>query len=273
MEQITPQIFTSVIDYYLPEPHSSLLNGMLFGINLSTSQEFYEKLKAVGLLHIVVLSGMNITLLGSIILTTLSGISRKISIVITMLVIIIFIAFVGIQAPIVRSGFMGILTLVAFITGRKAYVAFSLFLSAVFILIFWPSWITSISFQLSYGATLGIILFGQTREIKSENLLLKLINVIKKDIKLSLAAQVFTAPLIFIYFKQISFISPVSNLLVSFLIGPIMVLGFLTAVLGKINYSLGIIPAYICYGVLSYMIFIIETLSKLPYAFFDFQPK
>ncbi|OGK26489.1 hypothetical protein A2954_00020 [Candidatus Roizmanbacteria bacterium RIFCSPLOWO2_01_FULL_37_12] len=270
MEQFTPQIFTSVINSYLPEPHASLLNGMLFGINLKTSKIFYEELKVVGLLHIVVLSGMNITLLGSIILNIFSFFGKSISGLITILIIIFFIIFVGAQAPIVRAGFMGVLTLVAFLYGRKNYVLFALFLSAVFIFIFQPSWLGSISFQLSYGATLGIILFGQTKDFKSQNFLEKIFLALWKNLKVSLAAQLFTAPIIFIYFKQISLIAPVSNLFVSFLIGPLTLLGFITAILGKINYSLGLIPAYICYGLLSYMIFVIETLSKLPFVYFKF---
>jgi hypothetical protein len=47
-------IFTSVINSYLPEPHASLLNGILFGVSLKASKTFFEQLKIVGLLHIVV---------------------------------------------------------------------------------------------------------------------------------------------------------------------------------------------------------------------------
>ena len=129
----TPEIFTSVINSYLPEPHASLLNGMIFGINLHTSQAFYEQLKIVGLLHIVVLSGINITLLASIIALSTSFLGRLVSSLITVLIIVFFIAFVGVKAPIVRAGFMGILTLVAFITGRRKQAIYILFWSVIFI--------------------------------------------------------------------------------------------------------------------------------------------
>lgn len=88
--------------------------------------------------------------------------------------------------------------------------------------------------------------------------------------RLTIAAQIFTAPIIFLYFKQISLISPLSNLLVAETIPPLMIFGFLTAILGKINYFLGLIPAYICYGILSYMVWVIETLAKLPFIFLQF---
>ena len=38
---IDPSIFTSVINSYLPEPEASLLNGMIFGVSLKTTKEFY----------------------------------------------------------------------------------------------------------------------------------------------------------------------------------------------------------------------------------------
>ncbi|MFA6016934.1 MAG: ComEC/Rec2 family competence protein [Patescibacteria group bacterium] len=258
---ITPAIFTNVINYYLPEPHASLLNGIIFGVNLKTTKEFYQQLKVVGLLHLVVLSGINITLLSSIISSSTKFLSKLLSTLITILLVFLFVIFVGPQAPIIRAAFMGILTHVAIITGRKNYTLYALFLSFIFISVFWPAWLKTVSLQLSYGATLGIILFGQTQSN----------NYIWKNIKLTLAAQIFTVPIIFFYFKQISLIAPVSNLLVAETIPPLMVFGFLTAILGKISYFLGYIPSLICYGILSYLIWIIEVLAKLPFAFIQFK--
>jgi competence protein ComEC len=136
---MTPKIFTTVIDLYLPEPHASLLNGILFGIDLKTTKEFYEQLKMVGLLHLVVLSGINITLLSSIISQSTQFFSKKLSILITIISIIFFVLFVGIQAPILRAALMGILTLVANYTGRKNYSLYALILSFVLSVIFFPS--------------------------------------------------------------------------------------------------------------------------------------
>jgi competence protein ComEC len=257
---ITPSVFASVINSYLPEPHASLLNGIIFGVNLRATKEFYQQLKIVGLLHLVVLSGINITLLSSMISSSTKFLSKLLSTLITILMIILFVIFVGPQAPIIRAAFMGLLTHVAIITGRKNYTLYALLLSFIFILVFWPDWLKTVSLQLSYGATLGIILFGQG---KSNNYILK-------NLRLTLAAQIFTVPIIFLYFKQISLISPLSNLLVVEIIPPLMVFGFLTAFLGKINYFLGYIPSIICYGILSYLVWVIKMLAKIPFAYLKF---
>jgi len=261
---MTPKIFTTVINSYLPEPHASLLNGILFGIDLKTTKDFYEQLKMVGLLHLVVLSGINITLLSSIISQTTQFFSKKLSILITIMCIIFFVIFVGIKAPILRAAFMSILTLVANYTGRKNYSLYALTLSFLFSVVLFPSWLKTISFQLSYAATLGIILFGEKSIKKSENNLLNFYNQLKADFKTSLAAQLFTVPIIFLYFKQISLIAPLANMMISFLIPLLMILGFLTAILGKISFYLGFPFAWICYLILSYIIFVVDTLSKIP---------
>lgn len=266
---ITPSDFTQVINSYLPEPHASLLNGILFGVSLKTTKVFFEQLKIVGLLHIVVLSGINITLLASIIASFTGFLNKKVSSIITIISIVLFVAFVGPKPPIVRAAVTGSLAIFAIIFGRQKSALYLLFLSGFSVLIFKPEWITSISFQLSYGATLGIILFG-TAKLKGKNIKDKLKYEIAKELKPSLAAQIFTAPLIFYYFKQVSLISPLSNLLVAPVISPLMIFGFATAILGKINFYLGFIPSIICYGILSYIIFIIEFLSKLPYVFINF---
>lgn len=257
---LTPSIFTNVINSYLPEPEASLLNGIIFGINIKTTKEFYQQLKIVGLLHLVVLSGINITLLASMISSITKYFSKVVSTMITILTIVLFVIFVGPQAPIIRAAFMGVLTHVAIITGRKNYTLYALFLSLIFILIFWPDLLKTVSLQLSYGATLGIILFGQEKND----------NFIVKNLRLSLAAQIFTVPIIFFYFKQVSFISPLANLLVAETIPTLMIFGFLTAILGKINYFLGVIPSYICYGLLTYVVWIIKVLAKIPFAFIQF---
>ncbi len=266
----TPVLFASLINSYLPEPHSSLLSGILFGIPLNTSKIFYQELKAVGLLHIVVLSGMNITILCVIIGGITEFLGKRISVLLTILTVILFICFVGPQAPVIRAGIMGILTLVAIIYGRKTTVIYSLLLSLIPIAIFWPQWLTTLSLHLSYGATLGLTFFGSVSPEKTPTRSSSISYTLWKEIKPALAAQVFTAPLIFLHFKQISLISPLSNLLVAFLIPPLMIFGFIMVILGKMHYELGVIPSYVCFGILHYMVLVIETLAKLPFSFIQF---
>jgi len=260
---------------FLPEPQASLLNGIIFGIPLKTGKIFYEQIKTVGLLHIVVLSGTNISFIAAIVASLTKSFGKQLSILISILIIIIFIIFISPQAPVVRAGFMGVLTLVAIIYGRVTYPLFLLFLSALFTLAFWPQWLKTVSFQLSYSATLGIIIFSSWKlnliKTSSKNKFFKtVVSYINDNLKITLSAQLFTLPIILIYFKEISLISPLANLLVTPVIPTLMIFGFLTAFLGKISYFLGILPSYICYGITSYMTLVIGILSKIPLAMIRF---
>jgi len=352
-------LLVSLINSYFPEPHASLLNGMLLGTPLFVTNTFYNQLKQVGLIHIVVLSGMNITMLSAILLNTLVYfINRKWAILCTVVIIIFFVLFVGAEPPVVRAGIMGIISLAAVVYGRQTMAIYSLFLSGIIMLMIHIEWLWSISFQLSFGATLGIILFGSmehTKEITnnklqdtnklqiasnkqipryeqisnlksqvtnklqiasykqisnlksqdtnkysnskiqsvgpshsefiSESSNQKILKPVQDDkspltarlasrlatyfleeFRISLAAQVFTVPLIFWYFRQISFVSPLANVLVAWLIAPIMILGMFTIVIGLVSWHLGFVISWIVYPLLGFIVWVVEALSKIPFA-------
>jgi len=265
-----------MFDVYLPEPHASLLNGIIFGVKLKTATAFYQQIKMVGLLHLVVLSGSNITILIAIVGSLTQFLGKLVSIVLSILTIILFIIFVGPQAPVVRAGFMGILTLVAVIYGRKTYALYSLLLSLIFTAIFWPGWINTLSLQLSYAATLGMILFARksvSQHHRTKNTLIdNFFKGVKDELRTSLSAQALTVPLIYIYFKEISLVAPLANLLVSFLIAPLMIFGLLTYGLGKLHYWLALVPSYLCFGMLDYLVCVIKVLSQLPGAYIKLHP-
>ncbi len=262
----TPSIFTEVINQYFTEPHASLLNGIIFGTPLKTDPQFYDAVRRVGLLHLVVLSGMNITILCSLIGVLTSSLPKKLSILLSIVGVVLFTLFVGPQPSIIRAALMGILSLFAILTGRKAVSLYILFVSFILSVIFSPQSLGSISFQLSYAATLGLILFSKPRPVK-ENWIKK---AVFSELRTSLSAQVFTTPLLFFYFRQISLIAPLSNILVAWTVLPLMVFGFITALFGRVYFALGTVPSLISFGFLQYDVFIIEILAKLPFASINF---
>ncbi len=267
-------IFTDLYRLYLPEPHASLLSGIVFGEKLHVSQAFMNAIKVTGLLHMVVLSGINITLLGAFIGAFTKPFGRKKSALMTIGGIIGFIAFVGADPPVTRAGVMGILTLLALVYERKTLGLYVLFLSAVVVALFKFEWLTSVSFQLSFGATLGIMLWGnaphRAQNDTQPSRWNKLYAYLEAELRPSFAAQAVTMPIIFWYFREISLIAPFSNLIVSFTVPPLMVFGFFTAILGYIHPWLGLLPAIMCYGLLEYVIRAIFLMSRLPHIFISF---
>lgn len=257
---MTVEMCAAVLSSYLPEPHAALMNGILYGLPLKASPRFYAELRTVGLLHLVVLSGTNITIVGNITGSILRFLPKRISLVLSICTIVAFTIFVGPQPPLVRSAIMGSLGLISTLYGKKGTALISLLVSVLLVVAFKEEWVRSLSFQLSCAATLGIILLGGNGK------------GIRGQLRTSLAAQAFTAPLIFLTFREISLISPLATLLVSFLVAPLMVIGALTTVVGFVHHSLGILPGYLCFALLQYMVWVIHILSRLPFVYFKFHP-
>lgn len=254
------QDLTTIIDTYLPEPHSSLMNGILFGRALRKSNLLYFDLKKTGLLHMVVLSGTNITILSAMLGSVLRFLPKKLAVSITICSIIAFIVFIGPQAPSIRAAVMGIISLLAIIFNRKALAMYSLLISALYIALFHRDLFLGISFQLSFAATLGMILFSTSKSNDS---------VLFKELRTTLSAQIFTTPILFFYFKQISLISPIANILVGFIVPPLMAFGFITVILGTIWWQFGYLLSFVLYSMCSYVIFVIRLLGSIPFGYFD----
>lgn len=133
------------------------------------------------------------------------------------------------EAPIIRASIMAILTSLTVWGSHTTPSLFILFLTSSLMLSFKPEWLGNLSFQLSFGATLGIILFYPyfmaRFQFKSEW---------ASAFWLSFSAQIFTAPLLLINFRELSLFSLPLNTLVACLIEPIMFLGVLLSLLGHL---------------------------------------
>jgi len=163
----TVSTFTSLISQLLPEPHAGLLSGILFGVKQTLDPELKAALIRTGTLHIVALSGMNITILTQIIAVSLERcIGRRWASVLVIPLIIGFIWFVGPSPSVIRAGIMGGITLVGTFFGKPVLGLWSWGIAVALMLIVKPLWITDLSFQLSVLASLGMILFGRDEEIR-----------------------------------------------------------------------------------------------------------
>lgn len=254
---ISVSTFTAIVNQLLPEPHAGLLNGILFGTKAAIPKDFMDALITTGTLHIVALSGMNITILESLIGRTLGNFfNKRVTSVATIVLIICFIWFVGLSPSVIRAGIMGSMALIATILGKQKWSIFFFGSTCIIMLGIHPAWITDLSFQLSAAATLGIILFGPKQEK----------NIVVDSLHVTIAAQVLTTPLILFTFHRISIISPLTNVLIGWIIQPLTVIGFIVCFLGWIWLPLGQIVAPVAWVCLQYLILAIQFTAVIPFA-------
>jgi competence protein ComEC len=250
----------------LPSLHSALLKSLLFGEEEEIPFEWKEKLNQTGVRHIAAVSGMNITIISSLILSFLLflGLWRHHAFYLSIFLISFYILMIGAPASAIRAAIMGILYLTAQYFGRMASGERSIVFSATLMLFFNPLLLRyDVGFQLSFLAILGIIYFYQFFFEKFK----KLPKLIKESLASTLSAQIFTFPILIYNFGQISLISPLSNVLILPILPVITILGFIFSFFGIIFEPIGYFLSFPCWLLLSYLLKVVDFCSKIPYSF------
>lgn len=211
----------------LSEPHASFLAGITLGSKSGIPEDVYEKFKATGTAHIVALSGFNISVIAWAIMGALMFfmISRNLSFWISFFVIVIFVLMTGASPSVVRAAVMGILILIARQQGRL-YTAKNALVFAGAVMIFLNPKILRFDagFQLSFLATLGLIILSPKLEEKLKNIP-KLFGT-KEAFIATLSAQIFVLPLLVYQFGNFSPVGILVNVLVLPAVPIAMFLGF-----------------------------------------------
>lgn len=246
-----------IISFYqrsFPEPHSSLVAGIILGYKSEQTGIFWDSLKKTGTMHVVVASGMNVTFVAGFLMSILLiFLSRKKAILFTLLGIWIYAFISGFEAPIVRSTIMFSIALIAQLFGRLSFSTNALFLSAILMLIIKPIWIYDLGFILSFTATGSLMLFTK----KVEKLLVFVPKYIKTDLNTTLAAQIGVVPILFVTFGQFNLLSPLVNVLILWTVPLIMIIGSIGGVIGLIIPELGKLILYLAYPLTWYFISIV----------------
>ena len=261
-------VFLDHINRLLPEPHASFEAGLLVGARKGIPDVLMEKFNITGLTHIIAISGYNITIIIAFVMWALSGLPRKMAFIVAVGAIVLFTLFVGASPAVVRASIMGILGLLALNYGRQSNIHLTILWTAFFMVLWNPKilwW--DVGFQLSFAAVLGLIYVAPLFE-KYGNKLPEAFGI-REAILMTLSAQVMALPIIIFNFGRLSLISPISNLLVAFALPPAMLFGFIAVLLSFVSFPLALIPAYITWGILTYIIKVIELTAAIPYASVD----
>ena len=257
--------FEKLFSRVLPEPQASLLAGILLGAKREMPQDFLEALRKTGTLHIIVASGYNISVVAGFLVSGLVRlVSRKKALILAFLGIIAYTLMAGAEPPVVRAAIMGSLTYWAQYLGREKNAITALVFAAVVMLLVSPLILFDIGFQLSFLATAGILFLYP----RLQGRIFKL-PLLGDDLKVTLAAQIATLPILVLNFGQISFISPLINALVLPITPLIMFLGALVIGSGLLFWPLAQFIAWLTWVPLTYFVKLIEGFSNLAWVSFS----
>ena len=260
--------FVSNISKVIPEPQSSLLNGILFGAKRSMPASLAEDFRGSGLSHIVVLSGYNMTVVADAVMRSLFFLPSFLGMALSVAGIILFAIMTGASATIVRAAIMAILVIVARASGRVYEASIALFAAAFFMVLHNPRILRfDASFQLSFLATFSLIYLSPFLE-KYLKFLPEKFNI-RQITSSTLSAQIFVFPLLVYKTGLFSAMSLPANMLVLFFIPATMFFGFLAAVSGFVSYYISLFFGLIVYFFLDYEIRVAEFFASFNFSVFE----
>ena len=250
------------------EPEASLGLGFVVGQRSALQVELDEQLKVVGLTHIVVASGYNLTILVRFARRLVAKYSRFMAMSVSSGLVLAFIAFSGLTPSMVRAGAVTLLSLLAWYYGRRFHPLILIALVAAGSAYFDPIYLWSdIGWYLSFLAFAGVLivsplviarLYGSKKPGAIAQLLIE-----------TMAATAMTLPLILMTFERLPVLTLVANMLVAPLIPLAMLATTIAGIAGMVAPAalgwLGI-PATIIIG---YVVWVVETLSGISWAQMD----
>jgi len=250
-----------IITFYektLPEPEAGLLTGIVLGSKGALSSDFWKETKNVGVAHVVVASGTNVTFVVSFLMMSLiTFLPRRKMMPFVILGIVLYLFISGFEAPLVRAAIMATVAFIVQGTGRLISGWRNLILTAGIMLVYRPDWLMDIGFILSFVSTGSLMLF----EAKINKRLKLVPEVLKEGLSTSLAAQIGVAPILFVTFGQFNIWSPVVNALVLWTVPILMIFGAVGGIAGLLVPILGKIVLYLCYPLLIWFTSIVSLFN------------
>ena len=269
MPQRIARFCKQAIEDALPEREAGLLTGLMIGNTDGMSDADTISLRIAGLSHLVAVSGLHV---GFLVAFCYLIFGRRLGTYLSVPLILLFVPIAGASPSVIRAAIMYLIAAGAFITRREADTLNSLFAALALLLIQNPYAIAGLSLQLSFAATLGLVLLAgkmQTRILhlfhKLPKPLHKLLSFLVGAVSCTVCATIFTAPILLSSFGYISILSVLSNLLVVGVTAVCFIAGFFICVASAICPA--VVPALsaVTQPPLHYILWMAERVSNLPY--------
>ena len=257
--------FKNNLDKLLSEKVSGLAKGILLGDSYSIDKNVKENFQKCNLSHMLAVSGAHLSylILGINTILNKKFLGIKQQKIICIVIIIIYMIITNMSPSVVRAGISTIIAICSTFIYRKQDTYTTMSIALLLTLINNPFTLFNIGLQLSYLATLSIVIFYS--KISKYNKKEKIQKYILDNIMLTLSANILILPLIVYNFN----IVPLNSILSNFLVGPILgiciILGFITLVISLIGIPFAMIFAKVLNLLLDLVIIITNAISKIPF--------
>jgi len=249
-----------------PSPASEFLLALLIGGSHRLPPQIRENFTCTGTQHIMAVSGFNTTIIAFAILFFFRRFSRNLAILMTLLALIFFGLMTGLSPSVTRAAIMTSAYLIGIMAGRPRS-SFNILLVAAGLMLLVNPWLLryDLGFQLSFLSTYGLMTF-----VPRLSALVKYLPIVGDAALPGVVAVLMTWPLVSLIVGRVSLIAILANALITPLIPLTMLLGVLalaaSGMMGKLG--LALIPA--SWGLLNFILFLINTLAQVPGSLVNF---
>ena len=263
----------------LPEPQSSLAQGIFLGLRDNITYTMKEAFSRTGTAHLLAISGLHLSIIIGILLsagTWVFGRRYSIYILIAFLAIWLYVLVTGMRPPIVRGAIMGSLFLIAEYLGRQRSALTALTFAAALMIGIKPQILWDTSFQLSFLAMAGLIsLFPHFQAlgkravdavISKEGTASSLANVVTDSFAVTLAAMLATFPVIAYSFGIVSFVGLPATFLALLALPGIIITAAIVSISGIFAPFPAQILGWIAWVFLSYLLAVVHIFDALPFS-------
>jgi competence protein ComEC len=259
--------FLGKINELFPAPQSGLLAGLLVSGRSSLSKSEQAQFTQAGLIHIVALSGFNVTIIAQGLMFFLVFLPKRLRLIIGAMGIMAFVTMAGFGATIVRAGIMALLVIAAALVYRTYHVGRALFIAILCMVLWNPMVIFDVSFQLSCLATFAVI-FAVPPVLEKYGLHMKFLpeKFQIREIFLSTAViEIFLLPILLSTSGQISLVTVITNLLILPTLPVVMGFGFAATIVGYIHNMLALPLVAISNLMLEYILIVTNIFANIPF--------
>jgi competence protein ComEC len=263
----------SVIDRVLPAPEGALLVGLLLGGSQGLPRDVQDAFRDAGLLHILAVSGMNVSIVVGVLwlLLSLAGLRGWWRFGGGVAGVVFYLLLVGWSAAPARAGLMACAVLLSTPTQRRLSPVASLCSAGLLLLLIDPSILFDVGAQLSFAATMGIVLIadragqavGQLVHVRRLN------RWVLAPMIVSFAATVATAPLLLHHFSRVQPMAFVTSTVVVPLVGLAMPLGMVVLVANLASHWLASVFAQSLWLVLSALLKLTLFMGRLDWTIWE----
>lgn len=266
-----------IIRQTLTEPQAALLNGILLGDDSGMPRETVEAFRTTGMTHVIAISGFNIALL-IVLLDRLAALflPRRVAALVIMIFVGLYAVLVGGAASVARAALMGVAYLFATrMLGRPTLAAAILLVTAFLMTLHRPLVLWDVGFQLSFAATIGLVLFAAPWTSWTKQRLAGdsdsparwgVANFLADVVVVTLAAQILTLPLLLYHFGRLSLASLPANILVLPVQPAVMMTGGVTLLLGWFLPAAGRLAGVLAWPFLAYTTGVVSLLARVSWA-------